>query len=39
MKTVMMFSVGAVLIWAGVTGRLGLFLAAIFTPDEVVPNE
>jgi hypothetical protein len=30
---------GLILIWTGVTGRLGLFLAAIFTPDEVIPNK
>jgi len=33
-----LFVFGLILIWLGITGRLGLFLAAIFTPDEVVPN-
>jgi len=26
---------GALLLYLGVTGKLGLFLAAIFTPEEV----
>lgn len=30
--------IGLVLLWAGVTGRLGLILAALFTPREVNPN-
>lgn len=26
---------GVLLVWLGVTGRLGLFLGALFTPDAV----
>lgn len=26
---------GLLLVWLGVTGRLGVFLAALFTPDKV----
>lgn len=39
MKAVAFILLGLVLIWAGVTGRLGLFLAAIFTPTEVEVNK
>jgi hypothetical protein len=31
--------VGLVLLWAGVTGRLGVILAALFTPREVMPSD
>lgn len=30
---------GLLLLWAGVTGRLGVILAALFTPGEVVPTD
>lgn len=29
---------GVLLIWLGVTGRLGVVLASIFTPEEVGTN-
>jgi hypothetical protein len=32
------FLVGILLVWLGVTGRLGVFLAAIFTPERVNVN-
>lgn len=38
MKLVLFLLLGLVLIWAGATGRLGLMLAALFTPSEVVTN-
>lgn len=30
--------VGVLLVWLGITGRLGVFLAALFTPDKVSVN-
>jgi hypothetical protein len=38
MQGIVLLTLGLLLIWAGVSGRLGLFLAAIFTPDEVILN-
>ena len=38
MRTFAILVLGVLLIWVGVTGRLGLILAAIFTPSEVTPN-
>jgi hypothetical protein len=38
MPSFILLLLGLVILWAGITGRLGLFLAAIFTPSEVLPN-
>lgn len=35
---IILLLIGLLLVWAGITGRLGLTLAAIFTPGEVMPN-
>lgn len=29
---------GVVIVWLGITGRLGVFLASIFTPGSVTVN-
>jgi hypothetical protein len=38
MKAAMFLLLGLLFLWAGITGRLGITLAAIFTPSEVLPN-
>jgi hypothetical protein len=38
MQAAIFLLLGLLLLWAGITGRLGLILAAIFTPSEVLPN-
>ncbi len=30
-----LFILGLLLVWLGITGRLGVFMAALFTPTEV----
>lgn len=39
MTPLLLIIAGILLVWLGVTGRLGDFLAAVFTPNALVVNE